>query len=254
MKSTIVYYKEIKYAGETVDNNKFIGRSTEIKLLNDLLAKKTSNLVVIKGRRRIGKSRLIEEFAKNLTFYRFSGLAPINGINAQAQRNEFALQLSRQTNIPELHIDDWTKLFNLLADKCAKGQVVILFDEITWMAHEDPTFLSKLKNAWDLYFKQNPKLMLILCGSVSAWIEKNIVSSAGYFGRISLDLTLEGLPLQDCNQLLETLGFRRSSTEKLIVLSLTGGVPWYIEQINPKYSAIANIKELCFRQNSILSI
>lgn len=236
-----------------MDNIKFIGRSAEIKLLSDLLAKKTSSLVVIKGRRRIGKSRLIEEFAKNMTFYRFSGLAPIDGIDAQAQRNEFALQLSRQTNIPELKIDDWTKLFNLLADKCTKGRIVILFDEITWMAHEDPTFLSKLKNAWDLYFKQNPKLMLILCGSVSAWIEKNIVSSTGYFGRISLDLTLEELPLKDCNQLLETLGFRRSATEKLTILSLTGGVPWYIEQVNPKYSALDNIKELCFRQNSILS-
>jgi len=234
--------------------DKFIGRDTEIKLLTDLLAKKTSSLVVIKGRRRVGKSRLVEEFAKDMTFYRFSGLAPISGIDAQAQRNEFSLQLSRQTNVPELQVDDWTKLFNLLADKCTKGRVIILFDEITWMAHEDPTFLSKLKNAWDIHFKQNPKLMLILCGSISAWIEKNIVSSTGYFGRISLNLTLESLSLPDCNQLLEVLGFRRSSIEKLIMLSLTGGVPWYIEQINPKYSAITNIKELCFRQNSILSM
>jgi uncharacterized protein len=237
-----------------MDGIKFIGRSSELKLLNDLIAKKASSLVVIKGRRRVGKSRLVEEFAKNQRFYRFSGLAPVSGIDAQAQRNEFSLQLSHQTNIPELQVEDWTKLFNLLADKSNKGRVIILFDEITWMSQGDPTFLSKLKNAWDLYFRQNPKLILILCGSVSAWIEKNIISSSGFFGRISLNLTIKELPLQDCNQLFEALRFRHSVMEKLSLLSLTGGVPWYLEQVNPKYSANDNIRDMCFRQNSILSM
>lgn len=232
---------------------KFIGRSRELQLLNDLMSKKTSSLVVIKGRRRIGKSRLIEEYAKATTFYQFSGLAPTNGITAQDQRNEFALQLSQQANVPELYVEDWSKLFHLLADKCKSGRVVILFDEITWMAHASPSFLSKLKNAWDMHFKKNPKLILILCGSVSAWIEKNIISSTGYFGRISLDLTLRELRLDDCNQLFKGLGFNRSVTEKLTMLLLTGGVPWYIEQVNPQYSAVDNIKNLCFRKDALLT-
>lgn len=231
---------------------KFIGRNKELHTLRDLLNKRTSSLVVIKGRRRIGKSRLVEEFAKTMTFYQFSGLAPVNGVTAQDQRNEFALQLSQQTHTPELQVDDWNKLFLLLADKCKTGRVVILFDEITWMAHKSPTFLSKLKNAWDMHFKKNPKLILILCGSVSAWIEKNIVSSTGYFGRVSLDLTLGELPLSDCNQLLKNLNFNRSPMEKLIFLSLTGGIPWYIEQVKPQYSATDNIKKLCFQKNALL--
>lgn len=235
-------------------NSTFIGRKTELKALNSLLAKKTSNLIVIKGRRRIGKSRLAEEFAKNFSFYRFSGLAPSPGVSAQDQRNEFSLQLSQQTALPKLpSIADWTTLFSLLADKCKTGRMIILFDEISWMAHDDPTFLSKLKNAWDTQFKKNPKLILILCGSVSAWIEKNIMSSTGYFGRVSLDLTLSELSLRESNELLEVLGFRRSSLEKFILLSMTGGVPWYIEQINPRYSAIENIQALCFQKNSLLS-
>lgn len=209
-------------------------------------------LVVVKGRRRIGKSRLVEEFAKKMTFLQFSGLAPTAGITAQDQRNEFALQLSQQTNIPNLQVDDWSKLFLLLSDKCKTGRIVILFDEITWMAHDDPTFLSKLKNAWDLHLKKNTKLILVLCGSVSAWIEKNIINSTGFFGRISLSLTLNELPVIDCNYLLKSLGFDRSAMEKLIILSLTGGVPWYIEQINSTYSAADNIKNLCFKKNALL--
>lgn len=230
----------------------FIGRNEELMQLNDLYNKKTSSLVVIKGRRRIGKSRLIDEFAKKNTFYKFSGLAPIQGLTAQDQRNEFMLQLSQQTNIPELLIEDWSKIFYLLANQCEKGRVVLIFDEISWMAHDDVTFLSKLKNAWDLHFKKNPKLILILCGSVSAWIEKNILSSTGFFGRVSLNITLSELPLPDSNKLLNALGFHRSVTEKYIYLSLTGGVPWYIEQVNPKYSALDNIKNLCFKKNALL--
>jgi len=234
-------------------NNHFIGREQELRQLDDLFNKKTSSLVVIKGRRRIGKSRLVEEFARKVTFYQFSGLAPVNGISAQDQRNEFALQLSQQTNFPHIgNVDDWSKLFILLAEKCRTGRIVVLLDEITWMAHDDPTFLSKLKNAWDMHLKKNPKLILIFCGSVSAWIEKNIISSTGYFGRVSLDLTLTELSLPDCNKLLKEFGFERSALEKLIFLSLTGGIPWYIEQIKPKYSAVDNIKNLCFRKNALL--
>src|SRR5207253_10040343 len=119
------------------------------------------------GRRRIGKSRLVKEFALSTKakYYRFSGLAPEPKISAQDQRNEFCLQLCQQTGLPELMLDDWTKCFTLLAEKVKAGRIIILLDEITWMATDDPTFLSKLKNAWDLYFSQNSKLMLILCGS-----------------------------------------------------------------------------------------
>lgn len=230
----------------------FIGRNTELTQLNDVLKQKKASLIVVRGRRRIGKSRLIEEFAKGHTFYQFAGLAPNKGMTAQDQRNEFALQLSQQTGLPEIKADDWSKLFLLLSHKVKEGRVIILFDEITWMAQDDPTFLSKLKNIWDLYFKKNTKLILVLCGSISAWLEKNILNSTAFLGRISLDLVLQELPLIFCNQLLEALGFHRSPKEKMIYLSLTGCIPWYIEQINPNYSAEDNIKKLCFEPNALM--
>lgn len=230
----------------------FVGREYELEQLNDLLQKKTASLVVMNGRRRIGKSRLIEEFAEGKRFYHFSGLAPGEGVTAQKQRDEFLIQLSKQTDLPQVQLDDWSKLFVLLSNQVHDGRVIILFDEITWMANSDSAFLSKLKNAWDMYFKKNPKLILILCGSVSAWIEENIISSTGYFGRISLHVNLNKLPIYHCMKLLEKLGFKRSTQEKLIYLSLTGGVPWYIEQIKPKYAALENIKKLCFERNGLL--
>jgi len=124
--------------------------------------------------------------------------------------------------------------------------VIVLFDEISWMGSKDPDFLGKLKNAWDVYFKKNPKLIFILCGSVSAWIDKNILSSTGFLGRISYRLTLEELPLKDCNQFWLRGGSYVSPYEKLKVLSVTGGIPRYLEELKPALTAEENIKDLCF--------
>lgn len=230
----------------------FIGRKKELKALNKLLNKVTASLVVIKGRRRIGKSRLIEVFAKDKLFCSFSALAPTKETTAQSQRDEFARQLAAQFGLPGIKSDDWGTLFTLLANQTKSGPVIILIDEITWMGSEDPDFLGKLKIVWDLHFKNNPELILILCGSVSAWIEKNIINSTGFFGRISLKLNLKELSLPECNQLLEAVHFKRSAFEKLMYLSLTGGIPWYIELVDSKSSAEQNIRSLCFKSTGIL--
>ncbi len=232
--------------------DQFVGRQAELAQLLRLQKLKSAKLVVIKGRRRVGKSRLIDEFIKEKTAYHFVGLAPNNDTTAQTQRDHFALQLHQQTGLPELKTDDWTALFLLLNERTSQGEVFIILDEITWMGSKDSDFLGKLHYAWEMHFKKNPKLTLIICGSISSWIEKNILSSTGYFGRISLEINLEELPLSDCSQLLREKGFKGSPYEKLILLSITGGIPWYIEHINPSFTAIDNIKNLCFTKNALL--
>lgn len=235
-----------------MDNNPFIGRQKELSDLKQLFLKKTASLVVIKGRRRIGKSRLVEEFARNKKFYCFSALPPTELTTDQSQRDEFARQLGEQFDIPGLKSEDWGSLFTLLAKSTQKGTTIILLDEISWMGSKDPNFLGKLKIAWDIYFKKNPNLILILCGSVSSWIEKNIISSTGFVGRISHKITLEELSLNESNILLDRVGFKGSVLEKFIILAITGGIPWYIELIKPGLLASENIKKLCFESDGIL--
>lgn len=116
----------------------------------------------------------------------------------------------------------------------------------------DLTFLGKLKNAWDTQFKKNPKLMLVLCGSVSSWIEKNIISSTLFLGRPSLYIKLPELSVVDCDEFWGTHRERVSAYEKLKVLSITGGVPRYLELVNPKKSAEDNIRALCFSPHAPL--
>jgi AAA+ ATPase superfamily predicted ATPase len=229
----------------------FIGRERELSLLNRFLKKDTASLLVVRGRRRIGKSRLVEEFARPFKYYEFSGIAPNSKTTSQSQRDDFASQLGKQ-GFPHIKANDWNDLFWLLADKTNKGRIIILLDEISWMGSEDPNFLGKLKNAWDQHFKKNSKLILILCGSASSWIEKNILSSTGFVGRISFALTLDELSIKDCQQFWGVKSKNISAMEKLKILSVTGGIPRYLEEVDPNLCAEDSIRNMCFTKGALL--
>lgn len=230
----------------------FIGREKELESLKGLLRKKSSSLVVIRGRRRIGKSRLAEEYSASFSkAYILSGIPPEPGVTAEAQRLEFLRQL-QEYKLPIYRSDDWGNLFHDLAEECKKGSVLVVLDEISWMGSEDPTFLPKLKTAWDRYFKQNPQFVMVLSGSNSAWISKNILSSTGFFGRVSLRLLLKELTLPECNAFWGDRSGTISAYEKFKVLSVTGGIPRYLEELRPDLSSEANLRHLCFDSEGLL--
>lgn len=231
---------------------KFIGRRKELESLKGLLNKKSSSLVVIRGRRRIGKSRLAEEFSKSFPkAFICSGMPPADGVNAQLQRDEFLRQL-QEYKLPVYRSDDWGNLFYDLAQVTAKGRVLIVLDEITWMGSKDPTFLPKLKTAWDRYLKKNPQLIMVISGSNSAWIEKNILSNTGFYGRISLRILLEELPLSDCNLFWNDWPGKIDAYEKFKILAITGGIPRYLEELRPDLGAEGNLQRLCFEPEGLL--
>lgn len=230
----------------------FVGRNRELQRLEDLSKSGSSRLVVIKGRRRIGKSRLAEEFGKKKIFLPFSGLAPVRRVTAQDQRDSFARELSKLFGLPPFTFTDWTDGFAHLSRHLSEQPTVILFDEISWMGSKDPTFVSKLKVWWDLVLQNYPSVIMILCGSISTWIDKNIINSTAFFGRISLYLELGELTIPQCRELLNLQGFKGSDLDFFKVLSVTGGIPWYLEQIQSHQNAEENIKRLCFEIGGLL--
>lgn len=239
----------------------FFGRTKELSDLKNLLNKSSASLVVVRGRRRIGKTRLIEEYASSFKYrYFFAGLAPRNFSEikdkdnfeiAQRQRDSFADQMYN-LGISCSRRDEWSSLFLDVAKYCQKNRTIVFFDEITWMGMGDTSFLGKLKNAWDFHFSKNLQLILVLAGSNSAWIEKNILTNSGFLGRISWRLELKELPLSVCNQFWGTKGALISPYEKFKILSVTGGIPRYIEEIHPFESAEQNIQRLCFQAEGLL--
>ena len=231
----------------------FVGRDEQLNDLAALLRKKTPSLVTCRGRRRIGKSTLIREFAKQAArLIAIEGLAPRPGLTNRHQLQAFGRQLAQQTDIPEVALANWPQALQLLGSALRHEWTVILLDEVSWLGGFDPDFPGHLKTAWDTVFRKHPQLVLVLCGSVSAWITDNILNNTGFVGRDSWDLLLEELPLHHCNRFWGKAGDRISAAEKLNLLSVTGGVPKYLEELDPGLSAEENIRRLCFQREGIL--
>lgn len=234
-----------------MSNTIFIGRKAELERLKALHQKRAPTLCVVKGRRRIGKSRLIREFARTScpqTFWSFSGLAPEDRMSAQEQRDHFAHQLALILKIPPMTFLDWSDAFEHLSLHINPGDIVLL-DEVSWMGAKDPSFIPKLKAWWD---KQTRHMLLVFCGSVSTWIEENILKSTAFFGRINLTITLEPLSIPESAAFLQVLGMKLSHYDLYKLLSIVGGVPWYLEQVNPSQTADDNIKQLAFAKTGLL--
>ncbi len=225
----------------------FIGRKNEILILNDLLTRPKAQFVAITGRRRIGKSTLVEEVGRKAQlFIRLQGLAPAPGINKISQLENLAEQLIPYLGGLKIEIQSWSQFFQVLKSLAKKKRTLILLDEISWMGEGSPEFLGQLKIAWDQYFKDLPQFLMALCGSVSSWIDHNILNGTNFVGRISQHIHLQEFSLEEISTYLASTNF--SSTEKIKLVNITGGVPKYLELINPRISAAANIKNLAFRK------
>lgn len=108
-------------------SHRFIGRTSELNELERFTKKSSASFIVVRGRRRIGKSRLIEEFGKQFdAFYSFIGLAPEKGVTARHQLEAFSLQIAQQFNTPRARYDDWSDALWAIGNqvmKCNKKSI-----------------------------------------------------------------------------------------------------------------------------------
>ena len=233
----------------------FFGREDIIDQLDALTRKRVASLVTCRGRRRIGKSTLIEEFARrqNARFIKIEGKRPSPKFDNSDELATFAKQLADQTEAESTVPASWPDAFKRLCSQIRDTeQTVVLLDEISWLAYYVKDFAEDLKIVWDNHFKKHDRLILVLCGSVSCWIKDNIIDSSAYMGRRSLDIVVPELPLRECVKFWGASASRLASREIVDILSVVGGVPRYLEEINPAETAEQNIRRLFFRPKAVL--
>lgn len=231
----------------------FVGRKKELKLLEDAYQSGKSELVVLYGRRRIGKSSLIKHFSeKKHTFFGFEAL---EGETAPSQIEHFKEQLKNQIDDPILDsvvFKNWEQVFIYLTDRLFKTKTrvkkILFLDELQWMAVGRSKLVSLLKFFWDNHWK-NKNFMLILCGSVASFMIKKVLHSKALYGRTTLEMLLKGLGPPEASQLI---GKKRNYEEILKYQLVFGGVPKYLEQVNPNRSFNQNINMLCFSSHGIM--
>ena len=118
----------------------------------------------------------------------------------------------------------------------------------------DDTFSAMLKIAWDNYLKKCDRLIFVVCGSVSTWIRDNIIGNKAFYGRRSLDIVVPELPLAECVKFWGDKASHLAEREILDVLAVTGGVPRYLEELNPSLSCEENLRRMCFVPNAPLRV
>lgn len=241
----------MKNTKTTIKQGPLWGRRRELNQLMKLKSKNSASLLVMMGRRRIGKSFLLKKFSDSFPkVFLFDGLAPHDKQNNRSQLDHFSNQLSEQTGIPGFRFNNWFEAFKALAKQAEQGSVFILLDEISWMGKYDPDFPSILKSVWDSDFSNNPQLVIALCGSVSSWINKNILMSADFVGRVSMQMNLREIPLRSLHHFVGTKKVPKS--ELLRYVCLIGCVPKYLTEVRFEASFDEEIQRLCFTEEGFL--
>ncbi len=231
----------------------FVGRKAELKVLQDSFKTGKSELVVIYGRRRIGKSSLVARFAKGKSG--FLGFEGIEGERTLEQIKHFSERLRKQTNDPLLKnvaFKSWEDVFSYLTERILKARtnrsekMILFFDELSWMASGRTKLIGLLKYFWDNHWKEQ-QVMLILCGSIATFMVKKVIKSKALYGRINVELLLQGLEPYEASNLFSG---KRSREEILKYFFVFGGVPKYLEEIDLNSSFAQNINRLCFAKTS----
>ena len=230
----------------------FVGRKSELEELNSLYQNPRANLVVIYGRRRVGKSTLIEKFMKGKLHLSFEGLEKVR---TKGQIKHFTERLIKQLNefaeLSLMNFETWSSLFDYLTTyfETCDNKCILFLDEFQWLAVNQYKLVSLIKFYWDNHWsKQN--VMLILCGSVSSYMTKKVIRSKALYGRINWELCLEPLPPDEIYELLDG---KRSQDEILLYSLVFGGIPKYLQEIDPNKSFDQNINKLFFIKNALFS-
>ena len=226
----------------------FWGRLREVAELQQWDGQQ-SQLSVIYGRRRVGKTRLVERACQTLPMLHAEGL---EGERQSVQRQvllEAVSQFADRTELSLFRSSSWRELFSLASRVLGDRPCILFLDEFQWMAGSRTTLVSHLKYAWDNLFSKCNRVHLILCGSVSSFMVNKVLQSKALYGRVDREIHLLPLRLPEVKPHFTK---RRSLREVAELYMVLGGIPEYLKRINRSKSARLNLQALCFTPNGYL--
>lgn len=222
----------------------FIGREKQLKFLEDRYKKEKFEFIVIRGRRRIGKSTLIKEFCKNKK----------DVILYLAQERNKADSLLLFSKVVNQYLknsatyQDFQDLFIDIFEKSKEKRIILVIDEFPYLANADKSIMSILQNLIDEY-KDKSKLYLIICGSSISFMENEVLAyKAPLYGRCTGQMKIEQLYYSDMKEFFKSY----TNEQKIILYSIFGGIPAYIETINQNETVEKNIIDNLMEINSFL--
>lgn len=227
---------------------KLIGRENERESLRRCESSDRSELVIVYGRRRIGKTFLIEQHFNEKFAFWYVG---VRGLKMRDQLRRFASALAKYSKIRDYKFKDWFEAFDALRDYLQtlskdKKQIVFI-DEMPWMDSSRSNFVVALEDFWNGWAMSRGNIMLVATGSATSWMRDKLVGNrGGLHGRITCHLHLAPFTLYETEQYVKSRGIRWDRYQILQSYMLLGGVPFYYSLLEPKFSLAQNVDRLFF--------
>ena len=234
---------------QIIENSNFVGRSELVNKLQQIANEQAPSVVVIYGRRRVGKTELIEQS------YRKHIIVKLEGLENRTQEEQIAnilYQLSRyfeQPYIAKLALKSWQEVFDLIADIVKKDKWILYFEELQWLANYSDKFISELKYAWDNRFRHYSGLTIVLCGSSPSFMINKVLHSKSLYGRSINEIHLQEFSLKEVALFFQD----RSYWEVLTAYLVIGGIPEYLKRIKKANSILLGVCEQSFQKNAYFS-
>ncbi len=236
-----------------------IGRTAEQAVLQEALSSDKAEFVSVIGRRRVGKTYLIESFFKDRIVFQVSGIqdSPLK-IQLKNFKAQLTKYLRKTSSVPAATQEpaDWFEAVLQLIDyletvKTAEKKVVF-FDELPWLATHKSGFLQAFSYFWNSWAKQQ-NIIVVICGSAASWMIKKVVHHrGGLHNRITRQLFLAPFTLAETEQYFKSRNMYFERYQVLQLYMAMGGVPHYLEAVRPGLSATQNIEQVCFAKTGIL--
>jgi AAA+ ATPase superfamily predicted ATPase len=240
-------------------NKTIIGREQEIQYLNKLMLSGRPEFLVVYGRRRVGKTFLINEHLGPEIVFSFSGSY---NVPAKVQIGNFFSEYLRITK-GQHHTTppvDWSMAFSYLTDylyslHTTKGtRAVVFIDELPWLDTPKSGFVPALEYFWNQHASKMNHVLLIACGSVASWmIKKLLKSKGGLYNRVTARLKLEPFSLGQTAAYCQQKGIKLSHYQIVQLYMAMGGIPFYLNALEPGISVVQLIDEICFSTTGLLA-
>lgn len=203
----------------------FIDRINEMETLNNEYRKNGSSFVVIYGRRRLGKTTLINEFCKGKKCIPFLATEEEEQENINSFKNIVADTLDNKL-LKEANVNSWDTVFDVIADKADNNEkLIIVIDEFQYLGKSNPAFPSILQKIWDTKL-QDKNVMLIICGSLIRMMKSQVLDySSALYGRRTSQIRMKQIPFAYYKDFFKDI----SLEDQISRYAVTGGVPKYIE-------------------------
>ncbi len=235
-----------------------IGRIAEQKILLTALEGNQSEFIAVTGRRRVGKTYLIEQTYQSAMLMQLSGYKDFTNkqhlkLFANSIKQTFPKVALKERN------DTWLNVFTNLITclemdlKKSKAKQVLFFDELPWLAKPKSGMLAALSFFWNSYAKDK-EIVVVICGSAASWmIQKVINDKGGLYNRITKRIHLNPFTLHETKQYLETKNVFYNNEQLIQLYMVMGGIPHYLKEVEGNKSALQNIQKICFTANGLLT-